>query len=536
LTKPVLKAAQRPTPRWVGWLLISLPSLALLGTWLFGREPVLVTVVAVLALTAAWDWWRFQDHSRAIMGAGGLGLAFLVSAAVAAAVSRPPIDSAAAELVVVGFGWVLTVSLIQLYRTSETVLTVIRGWMYMVAILGAVAVYLRLTRDWPLSGPLPSPSHLATASLIGLALMPIGHALESDRRLRWTFPTAALIATGVIWWTHQSVALAVALVVLALWGAQWRLGRWGLAGAALVVLGLALSPLRRHFPLHWSDVGLYAPLPWSARTDLIDQGMAMLAGSNWLGVGPGGFSWRLRLSGDPVLSLTDRPHNGLIELASQYGLALTVVLVLACLGVLRWCWRRFALTRGQSLRSPARAPAFWLAGAIVSLPVVSSLQPSWLDAPLTSLVVATLGLLVRHVEPPKGRRVTISAQAWLPPAATGPEPAQPGPGNQAAGAAPPEPAQTGPGNQAAAATPPEPAQTGPRGEAVAAAVPPGSAGPGSLEVAHGPGQHEAEGDRPGEDEEGQPGPPGATAGPGLSPGHLAQSGPEGEPEQDGARH
>ncbi|MDR1214763.1 MAG: hypothetical protein LBK54_11885 [Propionibacteriaceae bacterium] len=425
LTKPVRKAAQRPTPRWVGWVLISLPSLALLGSWLFGRLPVLAAVVAVLAVTAAWDWWRFQDHSRTIWGAGGLGLGFLVSAGVALAVSRPPLGPALDELMVVVYGWALTVSLIQLYRTGETVLTLIRGWMYMVGILGVIAVYMRLTRDWPLSGPLPSPSHLATAGVIGVALMPIGYALESDRRLRWTYPVAAVIGLGVIWWTHQSVALGLALILLALWATQWRPGRWGLAGAALVGLGLALSPLRRHFPLHWSDVGLYAPLPWSARSDLIDQGMAMLKDSSWLGVGPAGFAWRLRLSGDPVLSLTDRPYNGLIEVASQYGLALIVVMILAGLGALRWCWRCFSRTRGRPVSSAQRAPAFWLAGLIIGLPLISSIQPSWLDAPLSSLVVATLGLLIRHVEPPKGRRVTISERAWLPPSSSPASPTDP---------------------------------------------------------------------------------------------------------------
>lgn len=55
LTKPVRQAEQRPTPRWVGWLLIALPTLALLGSWLAGRLPLLEVVVLVLFIVAAWD-------------------------------------------------------------------------------------------------------------------------------------------------------------------------------------------------------------------------------------------------------------------------------------------------------------------------------------------------------------------------------------------------------------------------------------------------------------------------------------------------
>ena len=76
VTKPVRGAKQRPTPRWVGWFLIATPSLAAAGPlWGAGPWTTFRAAVAVLFLTAAWDWWRFQDRSRTFFTMLGIGIA-----------------------------------------------------------------------------------------------------------------------------------------------------------------------------------------------------------------------------------------------------------------------------------------------------------------------------------------------------------------------------------------------------------------------------------------------------------------------------
>ena len=65
LTTPVRHAGQRPTPRWVGWFLILLPTLAAGGP-LLGVGPVFAfrAAIVVLFVTAAWDWWRREPARR----------------------------------------------------------------------------------------------------------------------------------------------------------------------------------------------------------------------------------------------------------------------------------------------------------------------------------------------------------------------------------------------------------------------------------------------------------------------------------------
>jgi hypothetical protein len=397
-----------------------LPSLSLLGTWSAGRLPALAVVVAVLAGVAAWDWRRFRDRSRTLR-AGYLGFAFLLGGAAAWALWRPPAAPALFELVNIAFAFAVCLSVIQLYRGSETVLTLARGWMYLIGVLAAITARQRLALGpLPLSGPFPTPQHLATAAAVGLILMPLGHGLEHDRRLRWTYPVAALAAAYVIWSTHQALAVGVAVAVAAVWAACSRRGRWAVLGAAVAAGLVAVSPLRRYFPLAWHDSELTAGPSLLRRSQLVDAGMALLRETWFLGGGPGSYAvrageaWGAALPGGPPWS----PWCPLVEVASQYGLAVAVILVLACLGLLGWCVKRLLRTAGRPWTSPERAPAVWLGFFLLALPAVGLVQPSWLGQPLTALIAGTAVLLARHVEEPSGRRAAV-AQAALAAAAAG---------------------------------------------------------------------------------------------------------------------
>lgn len=319
-----------------------------------------------------------------------------------------------AELINIAYGFAVAVSLVQLYRGSETVLTLARGWMYLIALLTLIIAFQRLTDSpVPLSGPLPTPQHLATATVVGLALMPLGHALEHDRRLRWTYPLAAAAALFVLWSTHQAVAVATAAVILAVWTATYRPGRWIVVGAAAAAGLIAASSLRRYFPLAWHDAGLTAGPTWTTRGDLVAAGMALLRDTWFLGGGPASYASAAgHAPGGPDLGSGPlAPYCLLVEIASEYGLAVTVVVLLAGLGLLHWCVQRLVRTTGRPWSSPDRAPAIWLGLLLLGLPVIGLIQATWLAVPLTGLIIGTLALLARHTEEPQGRRVRVGGEA-----------------------------------------------------------------------------------------------------------------------------
>jgi len=372
LTKPVYHATARPMPRWVGWLLIALPSLSVLGTWLLGRIPLFQFIAIILFVIAVWDWRRYFDRSRTIVAVLGLSGALLLSGIIAAVVHRPPTNNLQFQSIAM-FSWiVLALALVQLYRSEQTVLTVIRGWMYAVAILAGITGYQLLTVDLPaLNGPFPSPGYLAGSMVAGILLMPVGFSLEKDRRLQWTYPVVAVLATGVVWTTHRSVAFGCCVCVLWLWLFIYR----RILAGVIAIIGIVIEIfLHTEMPMRWVEVGAEPPLTGSLHRRVIQTAWTILQDSGFIGVGPGGLMAHWPASQSQYRG----PYFALIELASEYGLAVSVAFVCALLGAVVWSLNRLWQTRSGPLRSGERAPALWLAVMILSLPVTTSLQAQWL--------------------------------------------------------------------------------------------------------------------------------------------------------------
>jgi hypothetical protein len=385
LTKPVFAAARRPTPRWIGWVVISLPTLSVAGLWLPEPAVTLYLLALVLGLAALWDWARFQDRSRSLR-AGYLGAILLVIGAVNLVWRQPAVGPAVAELLNIACAAVLALAFVQLYRSEESVLTVVRGWLYLLVLLSAATLVQRvLYGPHPMSGPFSAPAELAVAALTGLTLMPLGCALEHDRRLVWAYPVAAACALEVLWWSQQAVALGLGLGLAALWAVLGRRTRWAFLGA-LTAIGLALALGHGLVPFRWEDTGP----SWGERRFVALHALEDLAGTWFLGLGP---------AGEAVPC-----YNPLVELAAEYGLGAAVVTASAGLGVLYWCVHRLARTRGLAWISPERSAALWCGLMVAGVPVVGALQPAWLGQPSTVLIIATVAVLARHVEDPQGRR------------------------------------------------------------------------------------------------------------------------------------
>ena len=446
VTKPVRGAKQRPTPRWVGWFLIATPSLAAAGPlWGAGSLSSVRVAVAVLFLTAAWDWWRFQDRSRTFFTVLGIGVAFQVSGMVALAWSHPPADAAGHELLGVGLMFALAVALIQLYRSAETVLTIARGWLYMAALVEVVALwelvsgnrlsnyYLsadqRDTGGWTyIAGPFGTPSQLAAVFVMAALVMAVGWSLEHDPRLRWAFVAVCVPMPYFLWRTGSTLGLLLFLVVVMCWLAVYSWGR-RIGIAVLLAVVVALPQGRSLLVSVWRQVGTL----FGGTTDaifgagdafnLLRDGAVLLLRSTWLGVGPAGFSHAMTTHSTPYFTHgVVAPHSAIVEIASQYGIGMFVLVTLAGIGLARWAVDRLRRTARQPLRGAPRIIAMWTLVVVLMWPLMSILGPTYLDQSVAALFVATVAMWARHIERPLGRRVRSPEVALrnLPPAPVAP--------------------------------------------------------------------------------------------------------------------
>ncbi len=442
VTKPVRGAQQRPTPRWVGWFLIATPSLAAAGPlWGAGPWTTFRAAVAVLFLTAAWDWWRFQDRSRTFFTMLGIGIAFQISGMVALAWSTPPAEAPWRELLGVGLMFALAVALVQLYRTAETVLTIARGWLYMAVLVELLDVwevvsgnrlsnyYLsadrRPTSGWTyIAGPFGTPSQLAAVFVMAAIVMAVGWSLEHDRRLRWAYVTVCVPMPYFLWRTGSTLGLLLFLVVVVCWLAVYSWGR-RVGIAALAVLIVALPQGRALLVSVWQQLGTLvggtttASFAAGDAFNLLRDGAVLLLRSTWIGVGPAGFPYAMTTRSTPYFThgVVD-PHSAIVEIASQYGIGMFVLVTLVGLGLAKWAVDRLRRTARQPLRGAPRIVAMWTLVVVLMWPLLSMLGPTYLDQSVAALFVATVAMWARHIERPLGRRVRPSEVALrsLPPA------------------------------------------------------------------------------------------------------------------------
>jgi hypothetical protein len=444
VTKPVRGAKQRPTPRWVGWFLIATPSLAAAGPlWGAGSLSTFRVAVAVIFLTAAWDWWRFQDRSRTFFTMLGIGIAFQISGVVSLAWSKPPSDAAWHELLGVALMFALAAALVQLYRTAETVLTIARGWLYMAVLVEVVNLWELVTgsrlpnfylaadqRDTPgwsaIAGPFGAPSQLAAVFVMAAIVMAVGWSLEHDRRLRWAYVAVCVPMPYLLWRTSSTLGLTLFVIVVVCWLAVYSWGR-RIGIAALAVLVVALPQGRSLLVALGAQIGSLfggateAPFTAGDAFNLLRDGAVLLARSTWIGVGPAGFPYAMTTRSTPYFTHgVVAPHSAIVEIASQYGVGMFVLVTLAGIGLAKWAIDRLRRTARQPLRGAPRIVAMWTLVVALMWPLLSMVAPTYLDQSVAALFVATVAMWARHIEKPLGRRVRSPETALrnLPPAPT----------------------------------------------------------------------------------------------------------------------
>lgn len=368
LTAPVRGVSHRLHPPWLNALMVALPPLAVAGSW---GGPFSLTAfrlaVVLLAGVAAWDWWRHRDRSRTGWATWGLAVMFAISGGVSWAVWRPDGAAAGAELVALAVVFAGCLALVQLYRGRPTLIGMCRGWLLALAlILTGYAIEavtgLRLRPGPQGASWFPDATQLVAAVVAALLVFPIGVTVEPRR-----------------WVRHAYRAAAGATVV-----------------AALVPPGP--SVLART----WDSLVISGG--WSAPITALVAGWWMLRNSDFLGMGPASFDAVLASGRVPGVPTEAEVHWAIPAVMGQYGLGVTIVGILAWAGLGRRAVQRLTRTPGLSLSSPARGPAVWALVWVVLWPVLAMAGSSWLAQPVAAVQMATVVLLARHLERPRGRR------------------------------------------------------------------------------------------------------------------------------------
>lgn len=411
--------------RWVGWLLLALPTFAAGGP-LLGVGPIFAFRIAVAALIglAAWDWALGRAsrpyRSRTSQLLVALIVCFGLAAAMSAIVSRPRLAPAVIELIALGLMLFGALALAQLWRGRASLLALLRGWLIALALvqleaMAEILTPLRLPNffqpdpthpDWFLvAGPFHNPNQLAAFLLTGLLVLPIGFALEERERrwLRWAYVAVAVPMPIVVYNTGSILVMMLLLPAAGVW-LLFNRRTWPVVPALLVLL--AVLPIgRAALAKGWDSVNYILSTyemqgyTSSIRLNLVQNGFWMLWDSHLLGKGPGSFPDQMA-SGRPPYDAFHivNPHSGVIEIIAQYGILGALAWLGALVALVVSASRVIRATRGGAWISAERALALWVLVTVLLWPALSLANSSWLIQSASVLQAMTVALLARELE------------------------------------------------------------------------------------------------------------------------------------------
>ncbi|MGK2351852.1 O-antigen ligase family protein [Cutibacterium sp. V947] len=304
-----------------------------------------VAVLAVVALIEGTSWSR--QWPLVIFGAAWVVIA-VVSGLM---VSWTPAWGDLANLVI---GLVLVWALSRV-RSDEALDDLALGWEVAILISLPIALWEHRTtrhlpqfinglwRGRPLVYPLPgtffpNPNYYALFLVLGLGLI-VWHAVVKGGWRRWCHAVVAVAGFYLLWLTGSKLCLMGAVLMAVGAALTWRFGRFAVGAAAVAVVVVAFGPGRATLVSTWNDVVAvlvhHANLgsrSWPVRLSLLGFGLHLIATHPLVGVGPGGFAHLSRHFAVYSLHHKTNPHNGLIHVASDYGVLVAAVLVVA------WVW------------------------------------------------------------------------------------------------------------------------------------------------------------------------------------------------------
>lgn len=299
------------------------------------------------------------------------------------------------------------------------------GWEAAVLISAPVAVWERLTtrhlpgfidglwRGRPLVYPFPgtffvNPNYYALFLAVGVAVL-CYRAVRTRGWARAGHTMICLVAAALVVLT-ESLACVIALGCM-MAGALLvvRRGIWVVL-AMCVVGGIAvvttMSSLAVRLVDMWQQVWAghdQGSSSFPVRMALLSFGIHLVVANPWLGVGPGGFA-KAAAHADPALFHLHHkinPHNGILQVATEYGLPLAgcLVMVWAWIGVRSWRrLREDPALAGLALALVLSAPPLSIANSLYIGPNVVALWMGLLV--LTAAMTDTLSR--RGAGPGKG--------------------------------------------------------------------------------------------------------------------------------------
>ena len=243
--------------------------------------------------------------------------------------------------------------------------------------------------------------------MLGLGLI-AWHAVVKGGWQRWCHVVVALASFYLLWLTGSKLCLMGAVLMAIGAALTWKYGRIVVGAGAVAAVVLVLGPGRATLLSAWNDViavlvqhANLGSRSWPVRLSLLGFGLHLIATHPLVGVGPGGFAHLSRDSTVYSLHHKTNPHNGLIHVASDYGVLVAAVLVVA------WAWgivrafQRCAHRSGQT-----RHIARLYTAMMFAVPVLMMANSVFVGPNVVALWMAVLVLLDTVV----GSRDTVMAR------------------------------------------------------------------------------------------------------------------------------
>lgn len=376
-------------------LLVLLPPAALRGPWAGSGRVFGYRILVVLLVGCAVTGWIYpawvRRFSRAACAIVVVAVAWAVTGVVGAMRLGPHRDLSSlmgAGLALAGAWSVARLISDRHIRRERALRDVAIGWAVAVWAGAPLAVWEILTarhlgtyadgawRNHPglYRQPatwLTNPNLYAVFLAIGSVWVGVVGVRSATRWVRIAAIATAVTGLGLLLATDSRIVYAALLlaVMVRLWAVRrWR---WVLPGVVIaVVVVIVVTHLHQAglvwhrfigVLIHHNDEG---PSSFAVRTTLLAWGLALVMEYPLLGAGPGGY--RANILAAPKRWFPhgkSDPHNGILEIASQYGLVVTaLVAVCWCLAIGR-CWR---------------SRRWWGAALITAMPVLSLANSTYL--------------------------------------------------------------------------------------------------------------------------------------------------------------
>ncbi len=347
------------------------------------------------------------------------------AATICALIFLGPVSTGWGELLSLATGLALLIAIALLPEPLSYAKTLLAGWLVGYLIVSAIAlvelatgrsissqVALELALEgWGVSATFFNPNNYATFLLYSfLALFMLWRCAE--RALVRLLSLASLISVPAFMMLTNS-RTGVLLVCVLIVAAALRLlrARPVLASllaiaililAAILVNSVAKSPFDEFanylggssFAIHVLGFEVRVDSSTYVRWELILAGIALAATSPLFGAGPGAFEAFMRSGGAGYHTLgIQSPHNGVIEVVSQYGVLVLVALVLWFVTILR-------VTRSSKRSTHDLLASGWFAlrAAVILLPLIVTMHSSAIDPSTTWLFLGLLLCVARAAE------------------------------------------------------------------------------------------------------------------------------------------